>query len=187
MLTATSPELDIQLAETPYWKHLINPENAIENKLNRLLEKYFVTQFFKQEFLILPTQAPSLLQELEALGIAVWGLEVWCVIPFHMKQSECCPHDMGGPNQFREYVHLVFSVPSFDTLPWDIHLAQHCNPLVKNYVKSQLNQEFSLNPYLRAFLDLYLPPSWDLFPNKQKKQQENVFLPLINYFKRNLL
>ena len=166
-------ELDQRQAGTMYWERITSPQNGLQKKLISLLAQHPI-DYPGKEFIMHPGDAPRLMNELEELGIAVEIVGVWCFVPVGKSKEDHCCDGMGGPSRkvgdgiewFSEYVHLGFIVPDFHTLPHDVELAHKCNPQAKRYIEHQLPNEPGFNEYFRVSLMLYVPLTWDLFPEQ---------------------
>ena len=166
-------DYDQAQAGTPYWNHITDAKRAYKNRLIDFLSRYPV-DYPGKEFILRPQAAANLTNELEAFGIAVTGVGVWCFVPTAVPREKCCPDGMGGPSHqtpegrewFSEYTHLGYEVPDFEQMSRTRDLASQCNPLIRHYLEHQLPHEHVYNEHFRVSLDLYVPLQWDLFPSR---------------------
>jgi hypothetical protein len=165
-------EYDQKQGGTPYWDCITAPQLNLEKRLIELLKGYTIL-WPGNEFIMYPSDACRLIDELGELGIAVPYIGVWCSVPFGKDKDECCPEGMGGPSSggewFREYLHFNYNVPGFESLPRDTDLAKHCNHLAREYIEKCLPLERGFNDRIRVTPNLYIPLMWNLFPDPPRK------------------
>lgn len=171
--TLTWRKHDAEQAVTPYWDRITEPRNQYHERLIDLLRRTPIL-YPGKEFILYPDPAVRLIDELQAMGIAVDSVGVWCHVLPGTDKEECCPDGMGGPGRqtpeglewFPEYVHLGFMVPEWDNTPRTIDLADRWNPLIRHYVTDILPQERGFSDLIVVSPDPYVPLMWDLFPDR---------------------
>lgn len=161
---------DMEQVGTPYWDRITNPANSIQQKLTDLLQKYRIECVSSHEYIMHPDDALTLIDDLDALGVAVDYVGAWCYGPPE-KRYPGSGHwymAMGGPGRdghfWGEYVHLGYVIPDWGNVPKEGNLAEICNPLARDYIVNELPNAQVFNEYTRVSLTFYMPRSWDVFP-----------------------
>ncbi|GEM_PF-5587450 len=156
-----------QKQSTPYWTRITNPDLHYKEHLFDLLLTYRILENSSHEYIMYPHDAIRLVCELERMGIAVIGITVWCSVPDGVHSRDCCPEGQGGPKGkgewFNEYVHLGSCVPDSIFEYGEFDLATKSNPLVKEYLDTQLLVETRGNDRIRVSPDIYFPGLDDLY------------------------